>query len=492
MDTLQTLAALYEATRALGVSRDLEALLDEILLRSEELVGFEHCALLLPEGGGLRVRRVRGPGSEALGRRLRLNEGLAGRAGLERRPIRGDDLAHDQRHVPGLPGARSCLVVPLLVRNELAGVLSVESTRPRAFSVEHERLLTILGTQAALALEASRSRERMEQRLRELDALYRISQLAAGQRDLDSVLAGMLAVAQDLLPAGQAAILLLEGPEGPLRLRAARGYGPGAGELVIGLGEGVTGRCAQTGDVQLVDDVAQHPDYIPGVPGAVSELAVPLLAEGRVIGVLNAESAERAAYGPEHLRTLSVIAQQAATVLRAAQLQEETRRLAITDPLTGLFNRRHFVRELDEHLRRVRRYGGRLAVVALDLDGLKPLNDRHGHAAGDHLLVAFGALLQDDSRASDVVCRYGGEEFCLLMPHTTAMAAAHHLGQLLQRWRTQVFEHQGRRLSGLSFTAGVCDSTRPGAGGEALLQAADQALLAAKREGRAQVRLVGP
>ena len=149
--------------------------------------------------------------------------------------------------------------------------------------------------QAALALEASRSRERMEQRLRELDALYRISQLAAGQRDLDSVLAGMLAVAQDLLPAGQAAILLLEGPEGPLRLRAARGYGPGAGELVIGLGEGVTGRCAQTGDVQLVDDVAQHPDYIPGVPGAVSELAVPLLAEGRVIGVLNAESAERAA-----------------------------------------------------------------------------------------------------------------------------------------------------------------------------------------------------
>jgi tetratricopeptide (TPR) repeat protein len=93
---------------------------------------------------------------------------------------------------------------------------------------------------------------------------------------------------------------------------------------------------------------------------------------------------------------------------------------------------------------------------------------------------------------SDVVCRYGGEEFCLLMPHTTAMAAAHHLGQLLQRWRTQVFEHQGRRLSGLSFTAGVCDSTRPGAGGEALLQAADQALLAAKREGRAQVRLVGP
>ncbi|MBK9359850.1 MAG: GGDEF domain-containing protein [Rubrivivax sp.] len=174
------------------------------------------------------------------------------------------------------------------------------------------------------------------------------------------------------------------------------------------------------------------------------------------------------------------------------QLQVALREQATRDPLTGLFNRRHLADVLPPMLALARREALPMAVAIIDLDHFKAVNDRHGHDAGDHLLVAFGALLQDDSRASDVVCRYGGEEFCLLMPHTTAMAAAHHLGQLLQRWRTQVFEHQGRRLSGLSFTAGVCDSTRPGAGGEALLQAADQALLAAKREGRAQVRLVGP
>ena len=490
MDTLQALAALYEATRALGLSRDLEALLDEILLRAEELVGFEHCALLLPEGGALRVRRVRGPGAEVLGRRLRLNEGLAGRAGLERRPIRVDDLAGDQRHVPGLPGARSCLVVPLLVRSELAGVLSVESTRARAFTEEHERLLTILGTQAALALEASRSRERMDQRLRELDALHRISQLAAEQRDLDSVLAGMLEVAQGLLPAGQAAILLLEGPEGPLRLRAARGYGPRAGELVIGLGEGVTGRCAQTGDVQRVDDVAEHPDYIPGVPGAVSEVALPLLVEGRVIGVLNAESAERAAYGPEHVRTLSVIAQQAATVLRAAQLQEETRRLAITDPLTGLFNRRHFVRELDEHLRRVRRYGGSLAVVALDLDGLKPLNDRHGHAAGDRALVAVATAMRDWVRETDFVARIGGDEFAALLLQVEGGEAE----PVVDRLRRTV-ESLSLRLPAsddrLTISAGVALAPRDGSDSQTLMLRADAALYAAKRAGRNRVVVAG-
>jgi diguanylate cyclase (GGDEF)-like protein len=179
-------------------------------------------------------------------------------------------------------------------------------------------------------------------------------------------------------------------------------------------------------------------------------------------------------------------------VQEVEHLQVALREQATRDPLTGLFNRRHLADTLPPMLALARREGWPMAVAIIDLDHFKAVNDRHGHDAGDHLLVAFGALLQDDSRASDVVCRYGGEEFCVLMPHTTAMAAAHHLGQLLQRWRAQVFDLQGRRLSGLSFTAGVCDSTRPGATGEALLQAADQALLAAKREGRAQVRLVGP
>lgn len=179
-------------------------------------------------------------------------------------------------------------------------------------------------------------------------------------------------------------------------------------------------------------------------------------------------------------------------VQEVEQLQVALREQATRDPLTGLFNRRHLADTLPAMLALARRDARPMAVAIIDLDHFKAVNDRHGHAAGDQLLVAFGQLLLDESRGSDVVCRYGGEEFCLLMPQTPAMAAAHHLGQVLQRWRSLSFEHQGRRLSGLSFTAGVCDSTRPGASGEALLQAADQALLAAKREGRAQVRLVGP
>jgi diguanylate cyclase (GGDEF)-like protein len=172
------------------------------------------------------------------------------------------------------------------------------------------------------------------------------------------------------------------------------------------------------------------------------------------------------------------------------RLQVRLREQAARDPLTGLFNRRHLADALPAMLALARREGQPLAVAIIDLDHFKGVNDRHGHAAGDEVLTAFARLLLDESRASDVVCRWGGEEFCLLLPCTGAVAAAHRLERLLLRWRAQVFGPDGPPLADLSFTAGVCDCTDPGADGEALLQAADQALLAGKRAGRAQVRCV--
>ena len=179
-------------------------------------------------------------------------------------------------------------------------------------------------------------------------------------------------------------------------------------------------------------------------------------------------------------------------VIEVEQLQVALREQATRDALTGLFNRRHFNDTLPAMLALARRDAQPLAVALIDLDHFKAVNDVHGHDAGDRLLSAFGALLLAQGRHSDVVCRHGGEEFCLLMPHTTATAAAHKLGQLLERWRQHELLHEGRRITGLSFTAGVCDTTLPGRTGEDLLKAADEALLAAKREGRNQVRVVRP
>ncbi|WP_246312430.1 tetratricopeptide repeat-containing diguanylate cyclase [Pseudaquabacterium terrae] len=171
----------------------------------------------------------------------------------------------------------------------------------------------------------------------------------------------------------------------------------------------------------------------------------------------------------------------------AQALQEALRRQATRDALTGLFNRRHLDDTLPQLLAQARRAAEPLALALIDLDHFKSVNDRFGHDVGDQLLVAFGRLLARSVRAGDIACRYGGEEFCLLLPATGGLAAQRLVDGLLQRWRREAFELDGLTLQGLSFSAGVVDSDGPALEPAALLRAADQALLMAKQLGRNRV-----
>ena len=173
-------------------------------------------------------------------------------------------------------------------------------------------------------------------------------------------------------------------------------------------------------------------------------------------------------------------------------LQAELKQQATRDFLTGLFNRRHLNAMLPSMLALAQRDKQPLAVAILDLDRFKAVNDEHGHAAGDALLAAFGQLLIEHGRKSDVACRYGGEEFCLLMPRTEAAAACRKVNSLLKLWRGESFALGQVRLTGLTFSAGVCDSRQAPHSEAALLKAADDALLAAKQLGRNRVMPASP
>ena len=185
---------------------------------------------------------------------------------------------------------------------------------------------------------------------------------------------------------------------------------------------------------------------------------------------------------------LAVINEQLSHKVEEVQaLQAALRQQATQDPLTGLFNRRHLNDTLPMLFALAQREAQTMALAIIDLDHFKSINDQHGHAAGDRLLAAFGDLLAEHGRRSDVACRYGGEEFCLLMPRTDAHGARRKVQALLRRWRAQSFELDGTKLQGLSFSAGVADTTLAPASPDALLKAADDQLLLAKREGRNRV-----
>jgi diguanylate cyclase (GGDEF)-like protein len=166
----------------------------------------------------------------------------------------------------------------------------------------------------------------------------------------------------------------------------------------------------------------------------------------------------------------------------------EVERLAQTDSLTGLANRRHFMEALEQEVDRSERYGRPLSLVALDLDHFKTVNDSHGHAAGDAVLSEAARALRAVCRDVDIPARMGGEEFALLLPETDTAGAR----TVAERAREHIAGTAHRSPAGESFrvTASLGVATlRPGASGEALLQAADEALYRAKDAGRNQVAL---
>ena len=492
MSDLVGLTALSDSIRRIGLSDSLEQLLDTVLEQAQQLIGFDHSALMLldPETGSLRVRCVRGYGdraAEILTLSLARGEGISGWAAEHRQAVRVNDVDRDPRYVAGLEQCRANLAVPLIVANEVAGVINVESEHRNAFTEAHEKLLTVLASQAALAILAVRARGRLHHRIDQLDALYRISQLASGQGDLDETLQAILQVAEELMPEDHVAILLIGETGKSLVVRAARGYPRDVDLLRIPIGKGITGRCAATGKVVLAHDLDLEADYIPGVEGARSEIALPLKVEGRVIGVLNAETSTSKAYSEDHVGPLRVIAQQAAVVIRSAQLNDEARRLAITDPLTGLYNRRYFVDKLEEQLRRARRYGDRLSLVLVDADHFKSINDEHGHLSGDRALKAVADVMVSTLRDTDELARIGGDEFAALLldageERTTAVTE--RLRQHVQR--LALMSDDGKRIP-LTVSAGIAFYPQHGIDGKALLRQADQALYRAKSEGRNQL-----
>jgi len=181
------------------------------------------------------------------------------------------------------------------------------------------------------------------------------------------------------------------------------------------------------------------------------------------------------------------IAETAARGLGNVREREELRSLAIRDPLTGLYNRRFMEEELARQLSHVRREGRALAVAMLDLDHFRDCNDRHGHRAGDLVLRSLAVLLQGFLQGSDMPCRYGGEEFVLIMPGATGATAVQRLEPLRRRLAETGVHHEGRLLQPLTASIGVAEFPRDGEDVEALLDSADRAMYQAKRSGRNRI-----
>lgn len=326
---------------------------------------------------------------------------------------------------------------------------------------------------------------------RQIEALFNIgttvSQTLNLQELLDSVLERVLAVMG--MEAG--GIFLLDKQTGELVLRAHRGTYAEFVTRVEGLrmGEGFTGRAVLSKESYVVEDVAGDPRLARvGAKGEGLEsfAALPIMAKERVLGLMCVGSYSSHKFPEGEVKLLGAISNQIGMAIDSAQLYERALELAFTDGLTGLYNRRYLMEQIEREFNRVERSEGSLSLMMIDLDELKGINDRFGHHEGDGVLKGLGGIIKANTRASDVAARWGGDEFMLLTPETGSRGAR----KIGERIRSQVERYRpeldGEEV-GISISVGIASYPGHASDVTQLLQRVDAAMYQAKRGGGNQL-----
>jgi len=300
--------------------------------------------------------------------------------------------------------------------------------------------------------------------------------------DLTAVLEAILSQIQSVFGYPICGVLLLDERTRELRVAAQRGFDP---DVVTGLrlrvGEqGIAGWVAQRGRSYYAPDVTLDSLYVAGSSSARSNVAFPLMVDDRTIGVLDVESPSVDAFPKETREFLATFAVLAALAILRAQRDENLSELARTDGLTGLANHRAILQDLEREIVRARRSGHPVSVALVEIDGFKRLNDKFGHLQGDLVLREVADVLRRHSRAGDLVGRFGGDEFVLVLPQATKNVAA----QIVERVRGHVEEIRvpGNERT-LSVSIGLAAHPADGDDPDGLLESADHAMYQAKRNG---------
>jgi diguanylate cyclase (GGDEF)-like protein len=231
-------------------------------------------------------------------------------------------------------------------------------------------------------------------------------------------------------------------------------------------------------------DLSTLPEPLRLFKECASRMSIPLISFGQTLGVLTLYSSQPNAFRENELRSLESVADICANSIQNAHYVERVKQLAYLDGLTGIFNRRFFELRIMEEIERARRYGTGMAVIMADIDQFKRLNDEFGHLLGDEVLRQVSSLFHQQVRKVDVVCRYGGEEFAILLSQISAqqaIAIAEKLRRLVEK-----FQFPGVPRT-ITISAGVASFPTHGKTRDEMVRAADSGLYAAKQAGRNRV-----
>jgi sigma-B regulation protein RsbU (phosphoserine phosphatase) len=316
---------LLEVSDTTASTLDLDTVLDHVADVIHRVIGFDLFAILLysDRNKHLKVRYSIGHRDELVRTlAIKFGEGIVGAAAESRQPVNVGDVRADTRYLNALDAVRSELAVPMLARGRLVGVIDLETTRPNAYGKREEALLSLIASRVASAVDNARLYKRVEQNHRTLKVLTQLTKEFSSILDLDTLLQKIAAGVRSLVQYDGFSVLLVDEAEQVLKNRFSLRFDERKTED-IPLSRGVTGAAVRARHAIRVADTAEDERYIETASGIRSEVAVPLIVNDRVIGVMDIESERINFFTEEHSRTLGLLAPQVAASIENARLYEE-------------------------------------------------------------------------------------------------------------------------------------------------------------------------
>jgi diguanylate cyclase (GGDEF)-like protein/putative nucleotidyltransferase with HDIG domain len=367
--------------------------------------------------------------------------------------------------------------VPIHFSDGAMGVLAAGNfERENTINQEQFELLQVLADEATSAIESARLFQKERRRASHLALLNELAQKAASVLNPKELLCGICGEVRSAFDRDFARIEVADAQKKELIVEAEAGYGADLLGRRVRYGEGLSGAAATSREPVLANSVLRDHRYVALRPDVRSALSLPLRYRDDLLGVLSLESLREHNFSQQDVLTLQSLADQLAIALHNARAYQLALDQAITDGLTGLKTHRYFREALDREWRRSARTGRPFSVIMMDLDGFKQVNDHGGHLEGDRVLAAVATLLDARSRQSNVVARYGGDEFAMLMPETNTEQAE----ILAERLRAGLAANHFLHTHGVTASIGIATFPDHGPTQEEILRVADSGMYLAK------------
>jgi diguanylate cyclase (GGDEF)-like protein len=465
----------------------------ELLALITKAIRIKQACLLFPEAGSedfsAQFAEPKGKDNELSNLKLRAGSSIVKYLERERKPLTRENLAilpeflglwTDERE--DIKSKEIELFMPLISRGNLIAILVLGKKQSSRYLLEDHYLLEDVTSRVAVSMEKEYLREQLREREEELSIINRSSSIMTSSLDIQEIYGNFIEELKKVVDVSWAAIVLVD-ENGPYckALSSEQGSAYQVGDKIPLEGTG-TGWVVTHKRTFVNPDLSQEIQFTTEEnfykQGMRTLVYLPLIAKGEAIGSFIVASRKPHAYKSRHIMLLEQLAAEIAMPVENTRLYEKAEEKARIDELTGLLNRRSLDEMIDSEINRHSRYGGVFSLAILDLDSFKKYNDTYGHPTGDKLLRQAGRIIKSAIRNSDQAFRYGGDEFAVLLPLTTAETAH----QVTERVRRKIAQVEAGDIQ-ITASIGLASWPTDGIGHTDIIAAADVALYRAKRGG---------